>query len=60
MAKVSISFSPTPDGFSYAHISAEGDTTEVQKMTEAVDQLMQHYPILKPKPQTKTMTPVTR
>ena len=60
MAKITISFSPRPDGMNYANITAEGDTDEVDKMTKAVDALTQHYPVLKPKPETKTTFPTGR
>ncbi|TRZ93462.1 MAG: hypothetical protein D4R82_05065 [Dehalococcoidia bacterium] len=60
MAKVTISFSPGPDGFGYANITAEGETDEVDAMTQAVDALMQHYPVLKPKPETKTAFPTRK
>jgi len=60
MANISISFSPVPEGYSYANIPAEGETKEVDAMIEAVDKLTQHYPVLKPKPETKTTFPTGR
>lgn len=57
MAKVTISISPGPEGSTYANITAEGETNEVAAMTEAVDSLMQHYPVLKPKPETRAVFP---
>ena len=58
MAKVTISISPGAEqGTTYANITAEGETSEVEAMTQAVDKLMQHYPVLKPKPETRAVFP---
>ena len=62
MARVTISISPGSDGISYSSITAEGEPSEVEAITEAVDKLMQHYPVLKPKTETepKTAFPTSR
>jgi len=60
MAEVTISFSPGPEGMNYSSITAKGETNEVDSIIEAVDKLTQHYPVLKPKPETKTTFPTGR
>ena len=51
MAKITFSISPGPEGGAYSNITAEGEPNEVEAMTQAVDKLMQKYPVLKPKPE---------
>ncbi len=58
MAKVTISFSPGPDGYSPSHLSADGETSEVEAIIEAVNKLKSQYPI--PKQQTKSVFPTDR
>ena len=58
MANVTISFGPGPEGINYATITAEGEPSEVDAMIEAADKLSKHYPVLKPKPETKTTFPI--
>jgi hypothetical protein len=49
MAKITFRISPGPEGKpGYAEIFAEGEPNEVEAMTQAVDKLMQKYPVLKP------------
>jgi hypothetical protein len=57
MAKIMFRISPGPEGKpAYAEISAEGAPNEVEAMSQAVDKLMQKYPVLKPKPQPEEMS----
>lgn len=56
MAKITFSISPGPEGGAYSNISAEGEPREIEAMTEAVDKLMQKYPVLKPKPKPEDMS----
>lgn len=60
MANINISFSPGPDGINYATIIAEGEPGEVDAMIEAADKLWKHYPVLKPKLETKSTFPTGR
>ena len=56
MAKITFSISPGPEGGAYSNITAEGEPREVEAMTQAVDKLMQKYPVLKPKPKPEEMS----
>ena len=60
MANITISISPGTNGYSYSNITAEGEPSEVDKIIEGVDKLMNRYPILKPESdnrETKSVFP---